>query len=334
MKLATIERISEVINHPNADKLTIYKMHGLAWRVISAVKLDVGDLVCYIHTDTVAPEKPEFEFLRKNKFRIKCIKLRGEYSNGLILPLVEVIGMLPKEYYEIHPNEMLGMDIGEQIGVTKYEKPVAYQSGDADGAFPTHIISKTDEERIENFPEAIEHFRGKDVYVSLKHDGSSTTVINHIEEGFVVCSRNLKIKESKDSKYWQPVFKYNLKENLPVGYGIQFELVGEGIQNNPEGIKGVDARVFHVWELETRRLLDYRDALLFCKKLDIPMVDTYYVGEFKWDSVEDMIEEAKNARYQNGAVAEGLVWKLAINEYSDNLQKVLSVKTINYDYKD
>lgn len=99
-------------------------------------------------------------------------------------------------------------------------------------------------------------------------------------------------------------------------------------------LEGVDFRVFHVWRLEDRKLLDYDEMVDFCNKLDIPTVDLYYVGDFKWDSVEEMIEEARKVKYKNGAKAEGLVWKLRKNEYCDKLQKYLSVKTINYDYKD
>jgi hypothetical protein len=58
------------------------------------------------------------------------------------------------------------------------------------------------------------------------------------------------------------------------------------------------------------------------------------MGMFKWNTVEDMIEEATHARYRNRAKAEGLVWKRKENKWSDELQKTLSVKTINYEYKD
>jgi len=324
MKLATVEKISDVITHPNADKLTIYKMDGLAWRVISGEKFNIGDLVVYIQTDTVVPNIDEFNFLANKKYRVNCIRLRGEYSNGLILPM----SILPDGEYNV------GYDVTDIIGVKKYEKPVSYTSGDAAGPFPTHIISKSDEIRIENHPDLIENFRNKDVYVSVKHDGSSLSIINHEKEGFMVCSRNNMIKESDKSKYWNPVFKYKLKERLPIGYSIQCELIGNKIQKNRENIKGLDIRVFHVWKLEDRKLLDYDEFKDFCDTIGVPTVDLYYRGKFKWNSVDDMIEEAKKVKYSNNAIAEGLVWKLAHNEFSDVLCKELSVKTINYNYKD
>ena len=47
----------------------------------------IGDKIVYIEIDSIVPERPEFEFLRNRKFRIRTIKLRGQISQGLILPL-------------------------------------------------------------------------------------------------------------------------------------------------------------------------------------------------------------------------------------------------------
>jgi hypothetical protein len=56
----------------------------------------VGNLVIYCEIDSFLPIKEEFEFLRKSSykkmgdqegFRLKTIKLRGQISSGLILPL-------------------------------------------------------------------------------------------------------------------------------------------------------------------------------------------------------------------------------------------------------
>jgi len=325
MKLATIEKISEVIPHPNADRLTIYKMEGMSWKVISGEKFNVNDLVVYIKPDTVVPDTPTFEFLRPSKFKVSRIRLRGEYSNGLILPL----SVLPESKPFTH-----GDDVTDILGVKKYEKPVNLQAGDIIGSFPTHLIPKTDEENVENYPDCVKKFKDKEVYVTLKSDGSSVSFINDVNEGFLVCSRNNIIKESETSKYWVPVFKYNLREKLPKGYAIQAELIGEKIQKNPEGIKGVDIKVFNVWEIGKRRLLGYDEMVDFCNNLGLPIVVLYYRGAFKWNSSEEMLKEATNARYSNGNIAEGLVWRPVKPEYDDFLNKELSVKTLNYQYKE
>lgn len=118
MKLATIEKISEVLKHPNADKLIIYRMDGMGWNVISAEKFEVGQKVCYIQTDTIINPHAEFEFLRDRKFRIKPIKLRGEYSNGLIMPL-ETLEKVSGGKIIIENN-----NIYLEIGVNNTDEPI------------------------------------------------------------------------------------------------------------------------------------------------------------------------------------------------------------------
>ena len=67
-KLASIRKISEVRDHPNADKLAIYKVDG--WNVIDGIgRYKEGDLVIYCEIDSFLPIKPEFEFLRKSSFK-------------------------------------------------------------------------------------------------------------------------------------------------------------------------------------------------------------------------------------------------------------------------
>ena len=95
-------------------------MIGLAavdgWGVIVQLsQFKPGDKCVYVEIDSVMPEKPEFEFLRKRDFRIRTMKMAGVISQGICFPL----DILPpkkngKEY-------TLGEDVTEVIGVTQYE---------------------------------------------------------------------------------------------------------------------------------------------------------------------------------------------------------------------
>jgi len=98
--------------HPKADTLSIADIEGAAWQVVvrTADFAQEGTAI-YIPVDTVVPEVPEFEFLRDRKFRIKAIKLRGEYSYGLLIPNKD--------------NLPVGEDVTERMGIKKYEPPVA-----------------------------------------------------------------------------------------------------------------------------------------------------------------------------------------------------------------
>lgn len=324
MKLATIEKIESAGKVENSDFLNKYKILG--WQCISRGDYNVGDKVIYIRTDTIVQNKenPIFSFLEKQNWRIKTMKLRGEYSNGLILPWQEFFSECPE----------IGTEVSEQIGIAKYEKPVNYTSGDVLGQFPTQYVSKTDEENIQNIPKILNDIRGKEYYASVKMDGSSVTYINDENGNFRTCSRLSELKEASNSFYWIPVFKYDLKNKLPQGIAIQGELCGPKIQNNPIGLSEKDFYLFNAYDIKTRRLFDYQETLDLVNLLDIKMVPTYQSGIFNFESIDELIEIASKVKYGNGKNAEGLVFRLTKPEMNDKLGKYLSFKVINPKYKD
>lgn len=57
------------------------------------------------------PKTPEYDFLKSRRYVVKTIKLRGQVSQGLVLPLA----VLPPGDYKI------GDDVTEILGVTKYD---------------------------------------------------------------------------------------------------------------------------------------------------------------------------------------------------------------------
>ena len=111
-KLAHIEKIEWIKEIEGADKIELCGVLG--WQCVIAKKdnFQVGDTVIYCEVDSVMPEKPEFEFLRDRKFRIRTIKLKGQVSQGLVLP----ISMLNKKVN-------IGDDVTDLLGITKYLSP-------------------------------------------------------------------------------------------------------------------------------------------------------------------------------------------------------------------
>lgn len=108
--LASIQKIIDIKPIENAD--AIEKAYVLGWQVVvKKGEFKVGDLVVYIQIDTIVPDKPEFAFLAKDKFRIRTKKFRGALSQGLCLPLtiLENYGKLnynaEKEIFELSIEE-------------------------------------------------------------------------------------------------------------------------------------------------------------------------------------------------------------------------------------
>ena len=84
--LATIREIASLRPIAGADRIEVAQVDG--WEcVVQKGEFHAGEHIVYIEVDSIVPERPEFEFLRDRKFRVRTIKLRGQVSQGLVLPL-------------------------------------------------------------------------------------------------------------------------------------------------------------------------------------------------------------------------------------------------------
>ena len=259
-KLASIRKISDIQSIPGADMIELAIVDG--WKVVVAKNVEhkVGDMVVYCEIDSFLPIKEEFEFLRKSSykkmsdgtegFRLRSIKLKGQISQGLILPLKD-LQLLNKDLLEV------GMDVTKELGIVKYEPPIpAELSGKVKGLFPS-FLRKTDEERIQNLSDEYENLKQHKFYVTEKLDGSSATFYS--KDGvFGVCSRNLELLETEGNTFWKVARELKLEEWLTsqdVNYSIQGELIGESIQGNPYKIKGQTVGFFNAFNIDTQEYL-------------------------------------------------------------------------------
>jgi RNA ligase (TIGR02306 family) len=285
-KLATLKTIENILPIEGADKIELAVVGG--WKVVVGkdVGHKVGDMVVYCEVDSFLPIKEEFEFLRKSSykkmgdlegFRLKTIKLRGQLSQGLILPLVETFGDFSWTAYE-------GLDVTERLGIIKYEPPIpAELAGQVIGGFPS-FIRKTDEERIQNLSAEYDELKTLEYYVTEKLDGTSSTF--YFNNGtFGVCGRNWEYAETETNTYWKVARKLDLEEKMKsLGYNVCFqgELVGEGIQGNPYKLKGQTVYFYNVFNIDTQEYLNLNDFVLtmtsaFYSMLEfVPVIVSYF----------------------------------------------------------
>lgn len=323
--LATIQTIKNIRVHTNSDKLELADVLG--WQVVvKKGEFNPGDQCIYIVTDTILPEKPEFEFLRTKHFRIKPIRLRGQSSNGICFPL------------SILPTVPDTQDVTDLIGVMKYEKPISTQlAGNAVGHIPGFLIV-TDEDNLRSYPNALAELHGQKYYITRKDDGSSGTFFIN-ENEFGVCSRRVHLKEDPNNGFWKMAHKYNIEHALRNSFplknvAVQGEVVGPGIQKNPMGLSELEYHVFGLLDISTRRYLSYSDLCDFCKNNNIPMVTILNTGdEFKF-SLQELIDMANVLKYPNNKPAEGLVVRPQFDLHSPELNKQWSGKIINEFYED
>ena len=280
-KLATIETVHDIRPIEGADKIEVALIKG--WEtVVKKGEFSVGSAVVYIEIDSIVPERPEFEFLRERKFRVRTIKLRGQVSQGLVMPL----SVLP---VAVRARVMIGDDVTKELGITKYDPEAEAESkrasaisnhrnpvvkfmmrfawfrklylrrGAKTGKFPSWI-SKTDEPRAQNCfcGHAIKRARKQkhEFIVTEKLDGCSLTLFLERKRfgrfEFGVCSRNFRLTVPDDSCWWKVARQINaenvLKELLGCGnrIALQGEIIGEKVQGNRYGVKGLDFYAFNL----------------------------------------------------------------------------------------
>jgi RNA ligase (TIGR02306 family) len=275
------------------------------WKVVVAkdVQHKVGDLVIYCEIDSFLPIREEFEFLRKSSykkmgdqegFRLRTAKMKGQISQGLILPIF----VLNPPDTNIYVQPFEGLDVTEMLDIVKYEPPIpANLAGKVKGLFPSFLI-KTDEERVQNI--AVEYsalcFQSKhQFYVTEKLDGSSATFyINNGEFG--VCSRNLELLETENNSFWKVARELKLEENLRAlekNICLQGELIGEGIQGNPYGIKGQTVRFFSVYQIDSRTRLGIKDLEDICFMIGLQTVPILESNFLLPNTIEEMLQYAE-----------------------------------------
>ena len=257
-KMATIRKIDAIGPIPDADAIEVATVGG--WRlVVKRGEYSAGDLAVYCEIDSFIPTaiapfltKPghyakTFEGVEGE--RLRTVKLRGQLSQGLLLPL-SVLTMVDSLLFE-------GLDVSFPLGIVKYEAPIpAALAGEVRGMFPSQI-PKTDQERVQNLSVELMEWieQGLTWEVTEKLDGSSMTV--YVMDGEVgVCSRNLDLKRNPDNSLWRAALKHDLEEKLKIAGGnlaIQGELIGNGIQGNMYKMRDQDFYVYDIYDIDAGR---------------------------------------------------------------------------------
>jgi hypothetical protein len=346
-KLAHVERVIKIIPIEKADKLEIVQLLG--WEcIVQKGQFKEGDLVVYIECDSVCPKTEDFSFLADRKYRIRIIKLRGVYSQGLVMPL----STLPKGKYTE------GQDVTKVLKITKYDPQAAAEVKQDRGPiwnflmhysffrwlllpkktqrelFPSFLI-KTDEERIQNIPWVLEKFKDIDFYASVKVDGHSNTY--WVKDGkFGVASRNIWLKKETENDYWKLAREMKIEEKLK-SFGknicIQGEQIGPGIQGNKYNLTNYVFLVFNVFDIDERRFYNMGELIGFCNMFGFNHV--YILKEtvrFEGKTVNDMVEMAKgmDPMFPN-TIREGLVFRPMEEMKAPGIGRV-SFKAINPEF--
>ena len=365
-KLVSIQRIHRIDPIAKADAIECVTIHG--WELVAKKgEFAVGDLCVYFEIDSFLPEDPRYEFLKDLKnhqgrkgYRLKTIRLRGQVSQGLALPLC----MFPEITNPIEFDEVTDL-----LNVIKYDNSIAQSDNKPDlktnsttNKFP-HFIPKTDQERIQNLSDWFTRYSDVEWEETLKLDGSSCTMYNIekqpslwqrirgffglpvVSNHFGVCSRNLEIKRSdnyvktftnsdkestyQSSDFWRMAHLYNVERHLPTGYAIQGELIGPRIQANHEKVESLDFFIFDVYDILNSRYLTPPERASFVSAFlptmkHVPLLNASIRIFEVCPDIKSLLARVQGQSMNPGTISEGRVYK--------SLDGTKSFKCINNDY--
>lgn len=334
-KLATVREIAEIKDIEGADRIVAYRVDGW-WVVGQKGDYKVGDEVIYLEVDSWVPTtlapflsrgKEPREFNGVQGERLKTIKLKGQISQGLLLPK-SILDDIDHETLEWFST----FDLDSYLNIQKWEMPVRLnrfgqvcENRQArKGGFPW-FIPKSDQERLQNIPEKrfLNWISNSIPFEATeKLDGSSMTIYSSKEgegdEG--VCSRNINLKrpeEGENNHFWAISDRDGLLDKvkrLEGSYAFQGELIGPGIQNNPYKLDRHEFFCYNIWDISKQEWVLPKKRREMCKELDINHVPV--IGEvvfIEGDTMQGIIEDADGFSIINSeSLREGTVYKSTV----------------------
>ena len=326
-KLASIRKIDDIRPIENADAIECVVVGG--WTVVAKKgEFQVGELAVYFEIDSWIPTELA-PFLSKGKEprefngvkgeRLRTVKLRGQLSQGLLLPITVMNPRMSE--LEDHLQNAEGFDCTEWLNIQKWEAPIPAQlAGLVRGNFPS-LVPKTDQERIQNLTRQISDWKDRSLSfeVTEKLDGSSCTMFLDLEGEFHVCSRNLDLKRNEDNTFWKVALAQRVEEQMRehglLGFALQGELIGEGVQGNSYNIKGHAFYLFDVFNANGGDEHGYVGSIERVRIAKLLGVNHVPVLQESWEFAEDttvadlLLNAEGKSQLNSKTEREGLVFK-------------------------
>lgn len=339
--LASVQKIISIEPIEDADRIEL--AHVLGWQcVVKKGDFKAGDICIYFEIDSFLPVCEKFEFLRPSSyrhnelvgegFRIKTQKLRGKFSQGLV--------MNPSDFPAIPNNVQVGDDVTDLLGIKHWECPEEISdSGTFIGTLPDGVHA-SDETRVQAHPELINEFAGLEYYISTKMDGSSHTVSIDDSGKFHVCNHSREYKDDGKSVFYEFVKSHDteaklrkyMEENNIHSIMIAGEYCGIKIQSNRAKLNGREWQLFDVQENGIRKGLKELQKISSIIGFDTVKIEEIGMNFNEKYSTVDAVLSRADGYYNSGSAKEGIVIRPTEPIYSKTLDTYLSMKAVSNKY--
>jgi RNA ligase (TIGR02306 family) len=326
---ALVVKVGPILPHPDPETIRLGLTKVWDYTVVVAKdQWQEGQLAVYIEPDTLVPlDRPEFSFLSKGdgrtQERIKARRLRGTWSEGLLIPAPE--GMVE------------GQDVWSELGLERYVPTLPKQKNPySSSAFisgPEHIptLSKYD---LENFKKNSNVLTEDEIVVVTEkiHGTNWRCVYDPKTDQFFVGSRSGWKALSEKDTHWQ-AFSQNewVKDACRSNPG--FVIYGEAFGQVQDlrygaGPMQIFVRLFDAYNYAERKFVDAKDFLVMFP--DEQRCPTIYVGPY---SKEKILELTDGQSVIDGAncIREGCVIKPEAERIHPRIGRV-ALKSVSNNY--
>ena len=312
-KLASICTIEKTWPLEGKDRVQGASFVENGYEVMIGKDMNPGDKAVFIQEGSILPIDSKWEFLRKrcykerlNGFLIVPQKFGSIKSWGLTISLKDaglpeslqarddVTDLLNIRKYDPEEYTPQVRKTGKQTFISKLLKYKLTRwlgkillnivsPAKESCAFPTDLISKSDETTIQNMKDAVEKFAETNVYVTAKMEGQSVTVIPVFKRGKLTglypCSRNMAYPKETVNDFWKALKKYDLLHKMQDlykrtghAYIIQAEQCGPGIQRNIYNFSETKWFVYTIKDYQTGKQLNLYNAQEITRALGLEFV--------------------------------------------------------------
>jgi RNA ligase (TIGR02306 family) len=296
----------ELHEHPNADSLSIVKVKG--WQVVVKTEDFEGvDIGGYIPIDSVLPQSEEWEFLKQYKYRVRSIKLRGQISQGLLIPA--------------RGRWKLGDDITEELKIQKYDPPVpVHLAGDMIKEIPG-FQKYTNIENWKNYPHIFKE--GENIIITEKIHGTNARYAILDDRYCVGTHRTCRNPEGKNI-YSTIGRDYAIEDRLRSAFKedcnviLYGEIYGKSIQDLRYGTQKPELAVFDI--LIDGEFMAFWEVKNACNHMGLSIVPVLYDGLFE----KNVLDLAEGEAFDGGHMREGIVIQPQLPEWHPEIgRKIL-----------
>lgn len=312
--------------HPNADSLSIVRVFSGYVAIVRTADWLGVDCGAYVPPDSVVPATGPFEFLGQHRplHRIKCVRLRGVMSHGLLVHAPE--------------GAQIGDNVADALGVTHYVPPMKGEPGVGRGpsaeaipAPPGVVAYKYDLEAWRRYGRAF--VEGESVLISEKVHGANARYTYSATADAMFCSSRTEWKARSAGNVWWRVLAATPAIEAWCRAHPDDVLYGEAygaVQDLRYGCAPGEVRFAAFDILRRGEWVDARDIRAELAQYNVPLVPLIYHGPYDAALIEAL---ADGPSLIPGAdhVREGVVVKPERERRDDHFGRV-ALKLVSAEY--